>query len=599
MIQMESFSPPEKSPPEKTFDHAKSPRKGSLFGVLVFLGLASAATGYFFWPKTKAVRADLITHVIKSEKLQITVLERGTLEALDNKDVICQVRAGARTTSGATTIKWVIDDGTHVKNGDLIVELDDSGLQEQLKSQQIVRDRAKNDSIQAEANYDIVVSQNYSDLQTALVSMELSELDRKKFLEGDFKQQIADVEGRVLLAESDQQMWMDRDVWLDRMVSKGYLTPKQALADRFKLQSANFAVEKVKEEMRVLKNFTFERTLKDLDSKIAEAKRAKERLAVQSRSKEIQSTNDSLTKKSIFQKEDIRFKEIEDEIKKCYIYAPQDGLVVYYVPEQARFGSGTQQATIAQGEPVREGQKLMRIPNLSHMLVNTRVHEAMRSKIHGDKWNRTGYGEVRQAGLLMFREPWTLLSNQASFFELRSEFQEKEQELAESGLPAVIRIDAFPDKVLNGHVKHIDEVAAQSDWLTSDIKVYRTLVSIDDSLPDLKPGMSASVTIFTDTKVDDALAVPVQAIMGSSQTGFSCFVMTPDGPRETPLKLGVSNEKMVEVKEGLADGDVVVLNPRNLSKDNRRDAKPENGDNPAPSGNKKKEKKGKSKSPTA
>ena len=599
---MQSFSRPEKSASEASAP-VKTPsksRKGPLMGLAACILLIIGGTSYYFWPKSKVVRADLITHVVKPEKLQITVLERGTLEALDNKDVICQVRAGSRGSSsgGATTIKWVIDDGSHVKLGDLLVELDDSALQEQLKSQQIVRDRARNDSIQAEANYDIVKSQSDSDLQTALVSIELSELDRKKFLEGDFKQQLADLEGRILLAESDFQMWQDRDVWLDRMVSKGYLTPKQALADRFKLQSANFAVEKVREEMRVLKNFTYERTLKDLDSKIAEAKRAKERLTIQSKSKEIQAINDSLTKKSIFQKEDLRFKEVEDEIKKCYIYSPQDGLVVYYVPEQARFGSGSVQATVAQGEPVREGQKLMRIPNLSHMLVNTRVHEAMRSKIRGDKWTRTGYSEVRQAGLLMFREPWSLLANQVSFFELRTDFHDRDQELTDNGLPVLVRIDAFPDKVLQGHVKHIDEVAAQSDWLTSDIKVYRTLVSIDESLPGLKPGMSASVTIFTDTKVDDALAVPVQAVLGSSQTGFSCFVMGPDGAVEKQVKLGVSNEKMVEVKEGLNEGDVVVLNPRNLPGSKNSKSAPAETPN-APEVGKKRDKKAKSKTPAA
>ena len=52
-------------------------------------------------------------------------------------------------------------------------------------------------------------------------------------------------------------------------------------------------------------------------------------------------------------------------------------MVVYYVPEQARFGGGSQQSIVAQGEPVREGQKLMQIPDLKHMLVNTKVHEAL------------------------------------------------------------------------------------------------------------------------------------------------------------------------------------------------------------------------------
>ena len=92
--------------------------------------------------------------------------------------------------------------------------------------------------------------------------------------------------------------------------------------------------------------------------------------------------------------------EIEDEIKKCLILAPQDGLVVYYVPEQSRFGSGSQQSIIAQGEPVREGQKLMRIPDLSKMVVNTRVHEAMISRVRGEKWKQTGFSRGVQAGLL-------------------------------------------------------------------------------------------------------------------------------------------------------------------------------------------------------
>ena len=59
-------------------------------------------------------------------------------------------------------------------------------------------------------------------------------------------------------------------------------------------------------------------------------------------------------------------------------------MVVYYVSEQSRYGSGSQQSIIAQGEPVKEGQKLMRIPDLRRMLVNTKVHEAMVSRVHGD-----------------------------------------------------------------------------------------------------------------------------------------------------------------------------------------------------------------------
>ena len=42
-----------------------------------------------------------------------------------------------------------------------------------------------------------------------------------------------------------------------------------------------------------------------------------------------------------------------------------------------RFGGGVQQAIVAQGEPVREGQKLLRVVGLKQMAVQTRVHEAL------------------------------------------------------------------------------------------------------------------------------------------------------------------------------------------------------------------------------
>jgi hypothetical protein len=42
----------------------------------------------------------------------------------------------------------------------------------------------------------------------------------------------------------------------------------------------------------------------------------------------------------------------------------------------------------------------MRIPNLTHMLVNVKVHESMISRVRGDEFEKTGYGEFRQVGLL-------------------------------------------------------------------------------------------------------------------------------------------------------------------------------------------------------
>ena len=59
-------------------------------------------------------------------------------------------------------------------------------------------------------------------------------------------------------------------------------------------------------------------------------------------------------------------------------------MVVYFKNESNRFSSSSNQGLIEQGAQVKEGQKLLRIPNLLRMQVNTKVHEAMVARIKGD-----------------------------------------------------------------------------------------------------------------------------------------------------------------------------------------------------------------------
>src|SRR5262249_8359163 len=157
------------------------------------------------------------------------------------------------------------------------------------------------------------------------------------------------------------------------------------------------------------------------------------------------------------------------------------------------------QSIVAQGEPVREGQKLMRIPDLDKMVVNTRVHEAMVSRVRGEKLKRTGFSDSVQAGMMCVPDVWSRLVGQKSFAAIKDDFIEahKEQELIKvaDGQRAQVKVEAFPDRLMDAEVKTVATVASQQDWLSADVKVYQTLVAIKESVPGLKPGMSAEVTI--------------------------------------------------------------------------------------------------------
>jgi multidrug efflux pump subunit AcrA (membrane-fusion protein) len=190
------------------------------------------------------------------------------------------------------------------------------------------------------------------------------------------------------------------------------------------------------------------------------------------------------------------------------------------------------QAIVAQGEQVAENQKLLQIPDLKHMLVNTKVHEALASRVH-------------------------------------------------QGQPATIRVltESMADRKLKAHVESVANTASQQDFFAADVKVYATKVVIDEELDTLKPGMTAEVTLNVADARENVLTVPVEAVVGAAEMGKTrtCFVMTPHGPEERPITIGMSNEKEVEVADGLQEGDEVVLNPRVLIGDKAKTRQPGSG----------------------
>src|SRR5207249_1708568 len=111
-------------------------------------------------------------------------------------------------------------------------------------------------------------------------------------------------------------------------------------------------------------------------------------------------------------------------------------------------------------------------------------------------------------------------------------------------------------------------VPMQQDWRASaDGKWYQAMISIDDNVEGLLPGMNALTITHVDAADGPVLTVPIQAVVGGTELGKHriVFVKNGDGPpEERKVVLGLMNEKMTEVKEGLKEGDEVVLNPKVL-----------------------------------
>jgi multidrug efflux pump subunit AcrA (membrane-fusion protein) len=579
--------------------------------IILVLLVGGAGAGYFFF-RGPSVRADLIKVPVERIKvLQFKVVERGFLEAKNNNNIICDVKTGNR---GAPKIKSVVDNGTAVKKGELLMEIDDSYLQDQLIDQEIARDKAEQDMITAEKAYPA--------LQAAI---EVAEKNLTKWNEGDFSQQKHDLEGKIQTAESNLLQQEDRTSWAARMVKKTYMTASQLEAEQANLSGDKLQVDQYKEQLAVLINYTDKVQKKTLETALATARDA-ERAGFKNME----------TMRLVFKQQKAKYEDLQTQIKQCKIISPSSGILVYYVPETTRGGFGTNQSIIAVGEPVQYGQKMMSIPDLTHMQVNVRIHEAFIGHMNvkprvievtpespaakaglrpGDIITRFGDTDVEflpdlNDAVRSYHEeehkpndvvPLKVLRDKkevALELTLGNHSPAKTDGSAVAhtgdparhfgarfmpGLKADVRVDAAPGKVLKGHVSMVSAAAAQQDWMSPDVKVYQATVEIDDSVKGLKlkPGLSAVCTIYTETVAENVVGCPVQAILPAAERGGDprVVVATAKGTETRTVKLLkiddklITDDKYVGIEEGLKEGDEVVLNPKAVLGDKDKDNK--------------------------
>ena len=125
---------------------------------------------------------------------------------------------------------------------------------------------------------------------------------------------------------------------------------------------------------------------------------------------------------------------------------------------------------------------------------------------------------------------------------------------------------------MTGTVESVSPLADPTSFFSSDVKVYTTLVPIDKGVPGLRPGMTAEVEILI-TELKDVLSVPVQADPRIQGQGLRHRQDARRLRARRPVTLGITNDKLVEVKEGLKEGDVVALNPMSLmTEEEKREA---------------------------
>jgi hypothetical protein len=169
----------EKSP--RTFDPESSPRKETNA-----VRLDQAMTR--FRAHEPAERLKIVERIAGADKafsaakrgdLVAGIVERGAIDAATYVDLSCMVKAKDKNSSLATTIKWLVDDGSMVKKGDRLAELDNSWIREQLQVATLKTNEVKAAYAQAAESLRLVRQDHEIEQRLAAIDVKLAEIDLK------------------------------------------------------------------------------------------------------------------------------------------------------------------------------------------------------------------------------------------------------------------------------------------------------------------------------------------------------------------------------------------------------------------------------------
>lgn len=144
-----------------------------------------AAGAWFVWKRGATGTGNIPTFAARRGPLEITVLEGGSLQALESQEIKCEVRVGYQ----GTKILKIVEEGylvteEDVKTNKVLVELDSSELEKQIAQQEIQYQSALANLTESQQNYEIQLNQNQSDIKAAEQKLRFARMDFDKFLGG-------------------------------------------------------------------------------------------------------------------------------------------------------------------------------------------------------------------------------------------------------------------------------------------------------------------------------------------------------------------------------------------------------------------------------
>jgi RND family efflux transporter MFP subunit len=470
-------------------------------GVVVLAGLVLGIRIWFF--PANGVASE-ITATVTRGTLVITVSERAELESSKTLEVRCDVEGRENK------IVWIVPEGTHVTKGEKVLTFDTDALNKLKADQEVKVKQAEGKAKGADGDLKVAINKAADEIEKAKLALKLAKLDKEKYLDeqGEYIADLQEKKGALALAKKDLEEARDKLEQFRKSVKKGLFPAEQLRIKDADFAQKQFAVSRDEAKLVVLEKFTRQRQEAELSAKAADAERALDRAESSGKASIDKAESDKAAADITFRLEKTTLERLDKQLAGCAVTSPGDGILVY---SKQRWWDDN--SRIQAGAMVFFRQPLFSLPDLAQMQMKVKIHEAQVKKV-------------------------------------------------KQGQKAEIRIEAYANQVLHGTVKSVATMANAEGWMDRFVKEYETIVTVDD-LPleaGLKPGFTGDVKIQVN-ELPDVLMVPVQAV-GQVERQHVCFVAVGGGFERRAVTVGENNDKFVEIKEGLSEGEKVALDAR-------------------------------------
>jgi len=272
-------------------------------------------------------------HTIARGDLLVTITEQGSLESSNNRKIKCRVR-------GNSTINQVIENGTRVQKGDVLVRLENKQIEDYL------HERTKFSHLSRDAAIGFRA-------QATRAKLAISEYE-----EGRYRTELMELEKDLAIANSNLLTNESLLAHARAKLEKGYESELNFERVQLAARSAREEIEIKKIQIQALKDFTSKEQLTKLRGDWEAAKASAD------------------ANEEVLRRDEIRMELAEKEIELSVIRAEESGLVIYPTME-----SWKRTPDIAEGATVHQNQTLLLMPDLSKMQVKLGIHESVVDRV--------------------------------------------------------------------------------------------------------------------------------------------------------------------------------------------------------------------------